>query len=42
MYSYIPDEESGICGDSLTWTLNNSGTLFISGTGAMWDFEGNT
>ena len=26
--------ESGICGDNLTWTLDDSGTLTISGTGA--------
>jgi len=26
---------SGTCGDNLTWTLDNAGTLTISGTGAM-------
>ena len=30
--------QSGSCGDNLTWTLSN-GTLTISGTGAMADYE---
>ena len=30
--------QSGTCGDNLTWTLNN-GTLTISGTGVMYNFE---
>lgn len=30
--------DAGICGDSLTWTLDSAGLLTISGTGAMWDF----
>ncbi len=29
---------SGKCGDNLTWTLDEAGTLTISGTGDMWDF----
>ncbi|MBE6976884.1 MAG: hypothetical protein E7439_06830, partial [Ruminococcaceae bacterium] len=29
---------SGTCGTNLTWTLDDEGTLTISGTGAMWDF----
>ena len=28
---------SGTCGESLTWTLDDSGTLTISGTGEMFD-----
>ena len=28
---------SGTCGDNLAWTLDNSGTLTISGTGDMYD-----
>ena len=28
---------SGECGDDLTWTLDNRGTLTVSGTGPMWD-----
>ena len=29
---------SGTCGDNLTWTLDNNGTLTISGTGEMEDY----
>ena len=29
---------SGTCGSGLTWSLSNSGTLTISGTGAMTDY----
>ena len=34
---------SGTCGDNLTWTLDNNGTLTISGTGEMdtWDSSSN-
>ena len=31
---------SGVCGDDLTWTLDDLYTLTISGTGDMWDFYG--
>ena len=31
---------SGECGDNLTWTLDDEGTLIIDGTGDMWDYEG--
>ena len=30
--------ESGTCGDNLTWTLDDNGTLTISGTGKMYDY----
>ncbi|MBR7179734.1 MAG: leucine-rich repeat protein [Oscillospiraceae bacterium] len=30
---------TGVCGDNLTWTLNGSGVLTISGTGNMYDFS---
>ena len=30
--------ETGTCGDDLTWTLDDAGTLTISGTGAMDDY----
>ena len=33
--------DSGKCGDNLTWTLDSSGTLTISGTGDMYDYENN-
>ena len=29
---------SGTCGDNLTWTLDDDGTLTISGTGPMYDY----
>ncbi len=31
--------ESGACGDDLTWTLSDDGTLNISGTGAIWGYN---
>ena len=31
--------ESGTCGENLTWTLDNAGTLTISGKGKMYDYE---
>ncbi|MBO4880917.1 MAG: leucine-rich repeat protein [Firmicutes bacterium] len=31
--------DSGSCGDNLTWTLDRNGTLTISGSGAMWDYQ---
>jgi len=30
---------SGTCGDNVTWTLDDTGTLTISGTGAMADYN---
>ncbi len=30
---------SGTCGDSLTWNLDDSGNLTISGEGAMYDYK---
>ena len=30
---------SGECGDDLTWTLDDQGTLTISGTGSMRDYS---
>ena len=30
--------DSGICGDNLTWVLDDAGTLTISGTGPMVDY----
>ena len=32
-------EESGKCGTNLTWTLDDEGTLTISGTGAMYYYS---
>ncbi|MCD8384449.1 MAG: leucine-rich repeat domain-containing protein, partial [Clostridiales bacterium] len=39
---YFADGTTGggkVCGDNLTWSLDEDGTLTISGTGAMWDFS---
>ena len=30
---------SGVCGDNLTWVLDDEGTLTISGTGDMYDYR---
>ncbi len=30
--------DSGTCGDNVTWTLDDAGTLTISGTGDMYDY----
>lgn len=38
----VAAESSGICGENLTWVLDENGTLTISGTGAMYNnFEYN-
>lgn len=39
-YSDAPEiVESGTCGDNLTWALDSEGTLTISGTGEMWEYD---
>ena len=30
---------SGRCGDSITWTLDDSGNLTLSGSGEMWNYD---
>ena len=32
---------SGRCGDSITWTIDDSGNLTLSGSGEMWDYNKN-
>ena len=32
-------QDSGTCGDNLTWRLGESYVIFIEGTGAMTDFS---
>ncbi len=39
---FVPEADivdSGVCGDDLTWTLDAEGTLTVSGTGDMYDFD---
>ena len=42
-FTFVPIDPvpvtEGSCGDNLTWKLDDSGTLTISGTGAMYDYE---
>ena len=37
--TYALAQQSGSCGDNLTWTLDENGTLTISGTGEMDDYQ---
>ncbi len=32
--------DSGTCGDNITWMVDSEGTLTISGTGEMWNYNG--
>ncbi len=34
----LAQETQGTCGDGVTWTLDDEGTLTISGTGEMYDY----
>ena len=36
----VSAETSGSCGDNLAWTLDDEGTLTISGTGEMENYNG--
>ena len=38
-FAISAEEKSGVCGEDLTWVLDNDGTLTISGTGEMYDFD---
>ena len=39
MGAMADEAKSGTCGDNLTWTLDGDGTLTISGTGKMDDYD---
>ena len=39
MGAMADEAKSGTCGDNLTWTLDGDGTLTISGTGKMYDYD---
>ena len=39
MGAMADETKSGTCGDNLTWTLDGDGTLTISGTGKMYDYD---
>ena len=39
MGAMADETQSGTCGDNLTWTLDDTGLLTISGTGAMEDYS---
>lgn len=34
------DDRSGKCGDNITWTLDDNGTLELTGSGPMYDSNG--
>ena len=38
MYANAFAAASGRCGDSIKWTLDDSGNLTLSGSGEMWDY----
>lgn len=37
MYANAFAAATGRCGDSITWTLDDSGNLTLSGSGEMWN-----
>lgn len=37
--AFAAESASGTCGENLSWTLDEEGTLTISGTGAMADYD---
>ena len=39
VFAESAEEASGICGENAAWTYDGSGTLTISGTGAISDFQ---
>ena len=39
IWTYEGESISNKCGDNLTWTITEDGTLSISGTGAMYDYS---
>ena len=39
MYANAFAAATGRCGDSITWTLDDSGNLTLSGSGEMWNYS---
>mgnify|MGYP004593835431 CR=1 FL=1 len=39
MYANAFAAATGRCGDSITWTLDDSGNLTLSGSGEMWNYD---
>lgn len=39
MYANAFAAATGRCGDSITWTLDDSGNLTLSGSGEMWNYN---
>ena len=39
VFTTYAEEKSGVCGENLTWILDNDGTLTISGSGDMYNFD---
>ena len=38
VFAWAEESLTGTCGEEITWTLDDNGTLTISGTGATWDY----
>ena len=39
MYANVFAAASGRCGNSIKWTLDDSGNLTLSGSGEMWNYD---
>ena len=39
---YVYTNPSGVCGDNITWEIDESGTLWLNGSGDMYNYDSNT